>query len=109
MMVRNVDRDLSLHAGNTMAAKTFRAFTARTSDGRFSRDFNKGGSDMRYGLLAIVMAAGLSLLGVTSGSAAPANGQAISQQADQSSLVTDVAGGCGRGWHRGPHGHCRRD
>jgi hypothetical protein len=42
-------------------------------------------------------------------SAAPANGQAISQLADHSSNITDVAGGCGRGWHRGPHGHCRRN
>jgi hypothetical protein len=23
--------------------------------------------------------------------------------------VTTVAGGCGRGWHRGPHGHCVRN
>lgn len=23
--------------------------------------------------------------------------------------VTPVAGGCGRGWHRGPYGHCRRN
>jgi hypothetical protein len=23
--------------------------------------------------------------------------------------VTTVAGGCGRGWHRGPQGHCRRN
>jgi hypothetical protein len=65
--------------------------------------------DMRYALLAIVMAAGVSLLGAVGASAAPANGQAISQMADQASSVVDVAGGCGRGWHRGPHGHCRRN
>jgi hypothetical protein len=23
--------------------------------------------------------------------------------------VVTVAGDCGRGWHRGPHGHCRRN
>ena len=23
--------------------------------------------------------------------------------------ITLVAGGCGRGWHRGPYGHCRRN
>jgi hypothetical protein len=23
--------------------------------------------------------------------------------------VVHVAGGCGRGWHRGPYGHCRRN
>ena len=32
--------------------------------------------------------------------AAPANGQAISQSAEQTSSVTKVWGGCGRGWHR---------
>jgi hypothetical protein len=64
---------------------------------------------MRYALLAIVVAAGMSLLGTMGASAAPANGQAISQLADHSSNITDVAGGCGRGWHRGPHGHCRRN
>lgn len=25
-----------------------------------------------------------------------------------SSQATPVAGGCGRGWYRGPYGHCRR-
>jgi len=64
---------------------------------------------MRYALLAIVMAAGVSLLGVVGASAAPANGKAISQLADQANIVVDVAGGCGRGWHPGPHGHCRRN
>lgn len=26
-----------------------------------------------------------------------------------SGQITQVAGGCGRGWHRGPHGHCRHN
>jgi hypothetical protein len=26
-----------------------------------------------------------------------------------SSQVIRVAGGCGRGWHRGSYGHCRRN
>lgn len=26
-----------------------------------------------------------------------------------SGQLTLVAGGCGRGWHRGPYGHCRRN
>jgi hypothetical protein len=26
-----------------------------------------------------------------------------------SGQITLVAGGCGRGWHRGPQGHCRRN
>jgi len=24
-------------------------------------------------------------------------------------IITQVAGGCGIGWHRGPYGHCRRN
>jgi len=33
----------------------------------------------------------------------------LSQGVSNSSQVIHVAGGCGRGWHRGPHGHCRRN
>ena len=62
---------------------------------------------MRHIVLAIVMAAGASLIGSVAASAAPANGQAISQAVDKTSLITDVRGGCGRGWHRGRWGHCR--
>jgi hypothetical protein len=57
----------------------------------------------------LLVAVGLSLLGMAGASAAPANGQAIAQLADHSSQIVDVSGGCGRGWHRGPHGHCRRN
>ena len=32
--------------------------------------------------------------------------QGASSNSDQ---VIHVAEGCGRGWHRGPHGHCRRN
>jgi len=64
---------------------------------------------MRHLVLAIVMAAGVSLIGVAGASAAPANGQAIAQAADHASDITQVREGCGRGWHRGPHGHCRRN
>jgi hypothetical protein len=35
--------------------------------------------------------------------AAPLNGASNSDQ------VIHVAEGCGRGWHRGPYGHCRRN
>jgi hypothetical protein len=28
---------------------------------------------------------------------------------DQPSMITQVAGGCGPGWHRGPWGGCRRN
>jgi hypothetical protein len=28
---------------------------------------------------------------------------------NSSGQITLVAGGCGRGWHRGPHGNCRHN
>jgi hypothetical protein len=64
--------------------------------------------NMRYLMIAIVMAAGASLAAtaVSAVSAAPANGKVIAQAADHASYVTDVAGGCGRGWHRNPWGKC---
>lgn len=62
---------------------------------------------MRHLVLAIVLAAGVGLIGIGGASAAPANGQAITQAADQASSVTKVWGGCGRGWHRNRWGHCR--
>ena len=58
-------------------------------------------------MLAVVMAAGVSLIGMAGASAAPANGHAISQAAEQTSSVTQVWGGCGRGWHRNRWGHFR--
>jgi len=61
---------------------------------------------MRYLMIAIVMAAGASLAGTAAVSAAPANGKVIAQAADHASYVTDVAGGCGRGWHRDAWGKC---
>ncbi len=64
---------------------------------------------MRYLVLAVVLAAGVSLIGVAGASAAPASGQPIAQAADHVSNTIDVRDGCGRGWHRGPHGHCRRN
>jgi hypothetical protein len=63
-------------------------------------------SNMRYLMIAILMAAGASLAGTAAVSAAPANGKVIAQAADHASYVTDVAGGCGRGWHRNPWGKC---
>ena len=61
---------------------------------------------MRYLMIGMVVAAATSLLGAVAVSAAPANGQAIAKAADHASYVTDVAGGCGRGWHRNPWGRC---
>jgi hypothetical protein len=61
---------------------------------------------MRYLMIAIMMVVGASLAGMAAVSAAPANGKVIAQAAAHASYVTDVAGGCGRGWHRDPWGHC---
>jgi hypothetical protein len=66
----------------------------------------KGGIDMRFMVLAVLFAAAASLTGVTGAFAMPANGHAISQAAYHSDYVTDVAGGCGRGWHRNRWGRC---
>lgn len=68
-----------------------------------------GRIDMRHLVLAIIMAAGVSLFGAAGASAAPASGHAMAQAADHASNTIEVRGGCGRGWHRGPHGHCRRN
>jgi hypothetical protein len=65
-----------------------------------------GGIGMRHLVLALIMAAGVGLLGVGGASAAPASGKAIAQAADQASSVTQVWGGCGRGWHRNRWGRC---
>jgi hypothetical protein len=62
--------------------------------------------DMRYLVIAAVMAFGVGIFGVGGASAAPANGQTISQNAEQASSVAKIAGGCGHGWHRNRWGHC---
>jgi len=62
--------------------------------------------NMRNLMTMIVIAAGLSLVAAATASAAPANGQAIAKASDRASYVTDVAGGCGAGWHRDRFGHC---
>jgi hypothetical protein len=82
------------------------AFTMRKLSGRFPSPQNRR-DDMRHMVLGLLVAAGVGLLGMAGASAAPANGKAISQLADHSSQIIHVRGGCGRGWHRGPHGHCR--
>jgi hypothetical protein len=64
---------------------------------------------MRVILVAVIVAAGVGVLGAASASAAPANGAAILQASEQTSQVVAVRGGCGRGWHRGPRGGCRRN
>jgi hypothetical protein len=80
-------------------------FTARRFDGNLSEAMRRE-STMRHLVIAIVMAACASLIGTAAVSAAPANGKAIAQAADHASYVTDVAGGCGYGWHRNRWGRC---
>ena len=64
---------------------------------------------MRAILAAVVVTVGVGVLGAVSASAAPANGAAIAQASQDTSQVVQAAGGCGRGWHRGPYGGCRRN
>jgi hypothetical protein len=63
---------------------------------------------MRVILAAVIVAAGVGML-ASGASAAPANGAAIATASAQTSAVQSVMGGCGRGWHRGPRGGCRRN
>ena len=66
-----------------------------------------GGIDMRHLVLAAIMAVGVGwFMGIGGASAAPANGQAISHSAENASSITNVAGACGRGWHRDRWGRC---
>lgn len=64
---------------------------------------------MRRMIFTLFVTAGLSVVGMTAASAAPAAGQALSNTAARSELVIHVSGGCGPHRHRGPHGHCRHD
>jgi hypothetical protein len=64
---------------------------------------------MRAIVVAVITAAGMGVLGAASAAAAPANGAAILQASEQTSQVVTVRAGCGRGWHRGPRGGCRRN
>ncbi len=62
---------------------------------------------MRHLVLAAIMAVGLGwFMSIGGASATPANGQAILQSAENSSSISDVAAGCGRGWHRDRWGRC---
>jgi hypothetical protein len=62
---------------------------------------------MRTMLLAVVLTVGVAALVGQNASAAPAVGAPIAKAADQSSSVTHVMEGCGRGWHRNRWGRCR--
>jgi hypothetical protein len=61
-------------------------------------------------LAAIIITAGCGFLGASSASAMPTNGVAtVGVIIHQTNQVTQVAGGCGAGRHRGPRGGCIRD
>ena len=64
---------------------------------------------MRALLAAAIVAVGMSALGASNALASAANGAAIAKAADETSQVVTAAGGCGRGWHRGPRGRCWRN
>jgi hypothetical protein len=69
------------------------------------RQFN-GESPMRKELALLASVAALFTLIAVSAQAMPAASLKGVSNSDQ---VIHVAEGCGRGWHRGPHGHCRRN
>ena len=56
-------------------------------------------------LLSLAFAASLGLASLTSVQAAPV--APLSRTVE--SNITLAAGGCGLGWHRGPHGGCLRN
>jgi hypothetical protein len=64
---------------------------------------------MRAILAAVIVAVGVGILAASSALAVPADGAAIVKAAHETSQVVAVAGRCGRGWHRGPGGVCRRN
>jgi hypothetical protein len=64
---------------------------------------------MRTTLAAIIVAAASCLFNASSASAALTNGAAVVRVTHQLNQVTQVAGGCGAGRHRGPRGGCIRN
>jgi hypothetical protein len=61
---------------------------------------------MRYLVMALMLAAGGCFVGTLNASATPASGQGMLKAAEQASSVTNIAEGCGRGWHRNRWGRC---
>lgn len=60
---------------------------------------------MRPVLLA-ALAAVFTFIAVNSQAMPVSKLKSVARTSDQ---AMPVAGGCGRGWHRGPHGHCRHN
>jgi hypothetical protein len=66
----------------------------------------QGESSIRKELALLASVAALFTLIAVSAQAMPA---APLNGASNSNQVIHVAEDCGRGWHRGPYGHCRRN
>jgi len=62
---------------------------------------------MRKELLLSALVGALFAFASFSAQAMPAPSLAGVSKDDQ--MIIKVAGHCGRGYHRGPHGHCRRN
>jgi hypothetical protein len=58
-------------------------------------------------IFAIALATGLAGASLAMTSATQA--MPLAPLAAPDGLVTQVAGGCGKGWHRGPRGGCRKN
>jgi hypothetical protein len=72
----------------------------------FRRQTHRENHNMRKELALLTSVAALFTFIAFSAQAMPA---APLKGASNSDQVIHVAEGCGRGWHRGPHGHCRRN
>jgi hypothetical protein len=62
---------------------------------------------MHKGLLLLATIAAVFTFVAFGAQAMPAS--KLKGATSDSGQITLVAGGCGRGWHRGPGGHCRRN
>jgi hypothetical protein len=85
------------------------SIVVRVHPGFIAREANFAASleDAMKLLLAVTLAAGLA--GATLGITSSAQAMPLSPIAAPNDLVTQVAGGCGRGYHRGPRGACLRN
>ena len=62
---------------------------------------------MRRELLLSALVAAMFAFATFSAQAMPA--PSLGGIGKDNPMITPVAGHCGRGYHRGPHGHCRRN
>jgi hypothetical protein len=62
---------------------------------------------MRAIILAVLVTAGIGIVGASMVSAAPGRNTALLNASNDASGVIKVADGCGRGWYRNRWGQCR--